>query len=54
MLENLKQMCQQEFFKRLPCDINLDNIIKEAKTYEDIEVNVLKTITGAIVQIDCL
>ena len=37
MLENLKQMCQQEFFKRLPCDINLDNIIKEAKTYEDIE-----------------
>lgn len=24
------------------------------KTYEDIEVNVLKTITGAIVQIDCL
>ena len=24
------------------------------KTYEDIEVNVYKTITGAIVQIDCL
>ena len=37
MLEYLKQMGQQEFFKRLPCDIDLDNIIKEAKTYEDIE-----------------